>query len=265
MDISGPRWWIPGSGAGAGGGGGGSSSRWDPSKGTSYLRRDQFGTPAAREDITPWDAESKFLEQERQRAYIDMLRARTAGMGSGAQGIDPTQARDIADPFWQQRGAYQQQLSDLLKNPGDFASSPMYQFAFDQGMQGVNRTAAAKGQLSSGNRLADLTKFGQGLASQQFFPMANLLGKLAGVDASNPAAALSGIVTARGQDINARTAQDQIDAQLMLGQGNNALDRDKFNYQVGQDAASEAAGRRAVSDYNWQQAYKNLHSGYSFG
>lgn len=105
-------------------------------------------------------------------------------------------AASLADPFAEQRPQYQQQLANLMRNPGEFASSPAYKFAFEQGMEGVNRTAAAKGQLGSGNRLLDLTKFGQGLAGQQYFQQADLLSGLAGSKTSSPAAA--GISYARG-------------------------------------------------------------------
>ena len=59
-------------------------------------------------------------------------------------------------------------LNALLQNPESVTSTPGYQFAYNQGLEAVNRTAAAKGQLGSGNRLYDLTKFGQGLASQTY-------------------------------------------------------------------------------------------------
>lgn len=59
-------------------------------------------------------------------------------------------------------------LNTLLQNPESVTSTPGYQFAYNQGLEAVNRTAAAKGQLGSGNRLYDLTKFGQGLASQTY-------------------------------------------------------------------------------------------------
>lgn len=187
------------------------------------------------------------------------------GGGLGLPTPDVSQYRDIADPFWQQRGQYQTQLANLMSNPGAMTTSPMYQFALDQGMNAVNRTAAAQHMLGSGNRLADLTKFGQGLASQQFFPMASLLSNLAGVNSSNPAAALSGLVQSRGQDVNAATDLYKTNAQLAIGLGDTTLGRDKFNYQVNQDALSNAAAQKALSDFQTQQAYNKLYSGYSFG
>ena len=67
-------------------------------------------------------------------------------------------------------------LNTLLQNPSSITSTPGYQFAYNQGLEAVNRTAAAKGQLGSGNRLYDLTKFGQGLASQTYNNTVSQLG-----------------------------------------------------------------------------------------
>ena len=55
-------------------------------------------------------------------------------------------------------------------NNGDysgFINSPDYQFTLQQGMQGLDRSAAARGSLYSGGHSADLTKYAQGLASTQ--------------------------------------------------------------------------------------------------
>jgi hypothetical protein len=94
----------------------------------------------------------------------------------------------MADPFMGERKNYQNKLRSLMESPGDFASSPVYKFAFDQGLDALNRKAAAGGMLGSGNRLSALMKYGQDSASQLYFPQANLLSKLAGVDSSSPAA-----------------------------------------------------------------------------
>lgn len=69
-------------------------------------------------------------------------------------------------------------------NAGDFSSfqqSPDYKFAFDQGLQATDRSAAARGGLFSGGHQADLQAFGQGLASQQYGNYYNRLASLAGV------------------------------------------------------------------------------------
>jgi hypothetical protein len=45
---------------------------------------------------------------------------------------------------------------------------PGYQFAMDQGVQALDRSAASRGTLLSGGQLKDLTAYGQGMGSQLF-------------------------------------------------------------------------------------------------
>lgn len=61
-----------------------------------------------------------------------------------------------------------QQYQDLLKDPSKVQQTAGYQFALDQGNQAINRSAAAKGMSNSGGILAELAKYGQGMASQQY-------------------------------------------------------------------------------------------------
>lgn len=85
-------------------------------------------------------------------------------------------------------------LSNKLTNPGvpaasganfdAFYNSPDYRFALEQGEQSVLRNRAALGGLASGNTLAELNRFGQGLASQQFGNFYNRLAGLAGIGQS---------------------------------------------------------------------------------
>lgn len=75
---------------------------------------------------------------------------------------------------------YETDLLNLLKNPDSIANSGAYKFAFDQGEQALERSAAAKGMMGSGNVLAELTKYGQGMASQQYNTEADRLAGLAG-------------------------------------------------------------------------------------
>lgn len=138
-------------------------------------------------------------------------------------------AANLADPFMGQRGQYQNQLSQLMKNPGDFASSPVYKFAYDQGLGALNASAAARGRLGSGNYLKDLMDYGQGKASQLYFPQANLLAQLA-QGGSSPAAA--GLSYARGTE----RSQD---------------------YR-GLSAANKAAGPPASSQQPWWMQGSNL-------
>ena len=89
---------------------------------------------------------------------------------SGGQWLTPAQYQQQQAQQTTQKvlSTASNKLNTLLQNPGSVTSTPGYQFAYNQGLEAVNRTAAAKGQLGSGNRLYDLTKFGQGLASQTY-------------------------------------------------------------------------------------------------
>ena len=58
-------------------------------------------------------------------------------------------------------GAFKFGMSDFQQDPG-------YQFRMDQGMKAIERSAAARGGLLSGNTGGALQNFGQGLASQEY-------------------------------------------------------------------------------------------------
>jgi hypothetical protein len=68
-------------------------------------------------------------------------------------------------------------------NNGDFSkfyNTPDYRFAYDQGVQALDRSAAARGGLYSGGHSADLMKFGSGLAEQNYNTQYNRLAAMAG-------------------------------------------------------------------------------------
>jgi hypothetical protein len=81
----------------------------------------------------------------------------------------------------------------------DFQQDPGYQFRMDQGMKAIERSAAARGGLLSGNTGGALQNFGQGLASQEYQNAYNraLTGYNTGVASENQLynrqAALAGI------------------------------------------------------------------------
>lgn len=94
-------------------------------------------------------------------------------------------------------------------NYGSFFSSPDYQFALDQGRQTVERSAAARGGLNSGNTLRALTDYGQGMASQQYGNYFNRLAGLAGIGQT---------ATNSTANLGANMAGNV--GNLMVGQGN---------------------------------------------
>ncbi len=84
-----------------------------------------------------------------------------------------TARKPQAGPF-EGSSAYQEAIKQWRANGGaqgqpdysGFYNSPDYQFAFQQGQQAVDRSAAAKGRLYSGAQQKASQQFGQGLATQ---------------------------------------------------------------------------------------------------
>jgi hypothetical protein len=78
-----------------------------------------------------------------------------------------------------------------------FQTGPGYTFAMGEGVDALDRSAAARGGLYSGGAARELTAFGQGLANQEW---GNHLSRLAGLAGSGQAAAgtLSNLAVGRG-------------------------------------------------------------------
>lgn len=101
-------------------------------------------------------------------------------------------AEDIArlDPYARSGTAGQNALAfELGLGPrpdgyAGFQASPGYQFAMDQGREAVEGSVAARSGLNSGAALAELTRFGQGLANQEYGNFFNRLAGLAGTGLS---------------------------------------------------------------------------------
>jgi len=75
---------------------------------------------------------------------------------------------------------YEQRLQSLMSNPDEISNTNAYRFRFNEGQQALERSAAAKGMLRSGNTLAALTNYGQGAASQEYGNEISRLGALTG-------------------------------------------------------------------------------------
>ena len=71
-------------------------------------------------------------------------------------------------------------LRSLLDNPDSINQSSAYKFRVGQGQEALQRSLGARGLLNSGNRLMELTKYGQDMGSQeydaQYGRLSNLLG-----------------------------------------------------------------------------------------
>lgn len=97
---------------------------------------------------------------ELQRYFFDVNREdlapwRTAGEGALNQ---LTQGTGVGGEF---RGNFTR--DDFLNN-----MDPAYQFNLEQGQKALERSAAAQGSFMSGGTLKELTRYGQGMASNEF-------------------------------------------------------------------------------------------------
>lgn len=91
-----------------------------------------------------------------------------------------TSAQDMPNRFESMLSQSQNRVNSLLDNPDSIQQSAAYKFRLGQGMEGVNRSMAAKGLLGSGNRLAALNDYAQGQASQEYDNQYNRLASLLG-------------------------------------------------------------------------------------
>lgn len=134
-------------------------------------------------------------------------------------------------------------------NSGDFSSfkeSPDYEFAFDQGNQAITRAAAARGGLRSGGTDADLMRFGQGLATQNYSNYYNRLAGLANVGQSS-AQSLGGFGAGAANQIGGY-------------QANTGAAR-ASSYQQQGNALAGLAGAAGGAFNNWYQQNRAMNPG----
>jgi hypothetical protein len=239
---------------------------------------DATGTLRGAETSSRFDIENAL--QKINQLYgvnIDDLRAAaTTASGQINTGFD--EARGYFQPY-QQGGttAFNQQLalSGALGRDAFNAArqeSPYEQFLFEQGMRGNLAGAAATGGLGGGNVQRELTRFGQGLASQGLQQQIGNLNALSGMGMQG-SQALSGLATGRAGalgDITLNTAQNiagqrgsmagyqgQAGAALAdigLGTGRNIAE---MQYGTGQDIASGRTRAGEIQANQLQQAALN--------
>lgn len=75
--------------------------------------------------------------------------------------------QDMA-PYREAGGKAIGSLSAMLQPGYDHTTSPGYQFRLDEGMRGIENSAAAKGTLLSGGNLKDIIRYSQGVAADDF-------------------------------------------------------------------------------------------------
>lgn len=146
-------------------------------------------------------------------SYEDWLAQQGEPIHVGGNGLAGAIAKAQQDARF--RGEYQQYVDNFQPAGGgapnfeNFLASPDYQFALQQGLQGVQNSAAARGGLYSGNALRGITEFGQGMAAQQLGNYTNRLASIAGIGQ-----------TATNQLTGASQNFSNNVSNLLVGQGN---------------------------------------------
>jgi len=129
-------------------------------------------------------AASAYAANQQKKAAKGAANAvqRGADAATAEQARQYDQARQDQMPWMQAGQSALGQLSALAG--GDFSgfyNSPDYQFNRDQGLQALDRSAAARGGMYSGGADADRMTFASGLASQEYGNHWNRLAGLANV------------------------------------------------------------------------------------
>lgn len=152
-------------------------------------------SPVTNQNATPWgmqDAQGNQIVELDNGAvgWFDQFTGRFNhldfnGEDGEAQLFPTTLQRSPAAPQQQQQTIAPTTGDGTDADPyGGFRETPGYQFAFDEGMRALDRSAAARGGLRGGGHSRELTRYGQGIADQEFNTYANRLASLAGIGQS---------------------------------------------------------------------------------
>jgi len=171
---------------------------------------------------------------------------------------------------------YNRQMEEYLKsgsysgglltgNYDAFKASPGYEFNLSEGVNALDRSAAARGRLSSGGHEKEIMRYGSGLASNEYNNYINQLFSVAGLGQNatntgvqagqNAAGAIGSNYLAAG---NARASGYINTANALTGSINSGLN----NYLAWQ-GASGVPGGSGQPNYNY--GYGTGYSGYGVG
>ena len=139
-----------------------------------------------------WGTSSGTLGQQAKNSFDkinqlkSLLQFTDGGMGessvnpfsTGSGGGAPTVS--TSNRFESGLSDAESRLRSLLDNPDSIRQSAAYKFRVGQGQEALQRSLGARGLLNSGNRLMELTKYGQDMGSQEYDAQAGRLGNLLG-------------------------------------------------------------------------------------
>lgn len=158
----------PGDGGYGGGGGYGGDSGGDPDRSFGSGDAGKYGFDIARQGPGSQDVEGRAGGGDGNFLY------RSGGGGGGGGGNAPAPAAPgpydyLPDDFYSQANAIRR-----------FYDSPDYLINFDEGAKALERSAAARGGLFSGNTATGLVRYGQDYGNRLYSQYANRLASFAG-------------------------------------------------------------------------------------
>ena len=153
---------------------------------------DQNAADKMQHSLGYWGASSGTLGQQAKNSFDkinqlkSLLQFTDGGMGessvnpfsTGSGGGAPTVS--TSNRFESGLSDAESRLRSLLDNPDSIRQSAAYKFRVGKGQEALQRSLGARGLLNSGNRLMELTKYGQDMGSQEYDAQAGRLGNLLG-------------------------------------------------------------------------------------
>jgi hypothetical protein len=162
----------------------------------------------------PWNAASgatQALEAQQQPAL------------QAAYNQAQTQYQQQLGQYNQQQGLYNQYQAQGQATPTDISdivsNLPGFQFAQQQGINGIQNAASASGQLNSGNLLESLNQYGQGISQQYYQNYMGNLNNLAQQGTSATNNAMQGATNVGNSVAGAYTNQGNAQANSDLAAG----------------------------------------------
>lgn len=155
------------------------------------------------------------LSIEKNKAYMqgitneDTLRTYRTQIAE----MEAEKARIMAEGGYRLSEGQQQAARDR------FQETPGYQFAFDEGVRALDRSASARGDLRGGGYGRELTRYGQGIANQEFNNYANRLSSLAGVGQAATGSTAAAGAQSSGNISNALMAGGQAQGNALMAAG----------------------------------------------
>jgi hypothetical protein len=144
---------------------------------------------------------------------------------------------------------YQNKLTDLLTGAnGGYQASPGYQFALDQGIQAAQRSNSA--MRNSGATMAALTKYGAGLAAQDYGNTRDFLGRMTGQEQQYGLGQEQNANNRQTADQNFGLGMYRAGNDFALGQAQNANNWFSNNTNWF-NAQSQDRARTAGTNQNW--------------